>query len=76
MVYISYITSKPAIIPNWVEITMANQENKIDFASPNGSVIANEEFSGPIVASEWTTIEGVSGVRFKTWKYEDGTQSG
>ena len=50
---------------------MTNQENKINFESPDGSVIASEEFSGPIVVSEWTTIEGVLGVRFKTWKYQD-----
>lgn len=50
---------------------MTNKENRIDFENPNGSIIVSEEFSGPIVASEWTVLEDVEGVRFKTWKYEN-----
>lgn len=50
---------------------MTTKEHGIDFESPNGSIIANEEFSGTIVASEWTVLEEVKGVRFKTWKYEN-----
>ncbi len=50
---------------------MITKENRINFEIPNGSIIANEKFSGPIVASEWKTIEGVSGVRYKEWRYEE-----
>jgi len=50
---------------------MTTKEHGIDFENPNGSIIANEECSGPIVASEWTVLEEIKGVRFKTWKYEN-----
>ncbi len=50
---------------------MTNKENRIDFEKPDGSEISGEEFSGKIVASEWTTLPDVEGVRFKAWKYEN-----
>ena len=50
---------------------MASNENRINFESPNGSEVANENFAGRIVASEWTTLTDIKGVRFKTWKYEN-----
>lgn len=50
---------------------MSVKERGIDFENPHGSIIASEEFSGPIIASEWTAIEAVKGVRIRTWKYEN-----
>lgn len=50
---------------------MASSENRINFESPNGSEVANEDFSGKIVTSEWTKLTEVKGVRFKIWKYEN-----
>jgi len=50
---------------------MTTREGGIDFENPNGSIVGSEEFSGPITASEWTTLEGVEGLRYKTWKYKD-----
>ncbi len=50
---------------------MTGKENVIDFNNPNGSVIASEEYAGPIAAGEWTVLEEVKGVRYRTWKYED-----
>ena len=47
---------------------MADKEKGVDFENPDGSVITSGEFSGPIEASEWKTIEGVVGVRYREIK--------
>jgi len=39
---------------------MSSKENNIDFEYPDGSVIANGDFSGEIVAGEWTVLDEVS----------------
>ena len=48
-----------------------SSKDRIDFDNPTGNAIAHDEFSGEIVAGEWTALEGVKGVRFRIWKFKE-----
>ena len=45
------------------------KENGIDFNDPNGSTIVHGDYSGEIVADEWTVVS--EGVRFRSWKFKN-----
>ncbi len=47
------------------------EKDRVDFSNPEGSVISTEVHTGPITAGEWETIDGVEGVRFRTWKFKE-----
>ncbi|KKT35273.1 MAG: hypothetical protein UW35_C0015G0011 [Candidatus Collierbacteria bacterium GW2011_GWF2_44_15] len=47
------------------------KEGRIDFEDPNGSELVTENYAGKIVTSEWRVIEGVKGIRYREWRYEN-----
>lgn len=56
-------------------MTEEDKTRGIDFSNPDGSTYSIGDHSGEIATSEWNTIEGVSGVRFRTWKFAELDES-
>lgn len=46
-------------------------KGEVNFSDPTGEVFDAGNFSGEIEAGGWTQIEGVEGVRFRTWKFKE-----